>query len=131
MRSGPAIRLAMLEVVITAAPPPARRLGSSRLDGQLESVDRRGAVTEYPAGIVGQHVDPARAGRLGELTGQSAHVIEPGEVRHESLCPGLPGHGLGLAGGSADDQHAVPLRGELPRRGRTDPVGCSGEHHGP
>src|SRR5690625_6031859 len=55
------------------------------LDGQLETVDRRGAVTEDPAGVVGQHIDTSRAGRLGELTGQSAHLVETGEVRHESL----------------------------------------------
>src|SRR5690625_6523144 len=66
------------------------------LRGDLEPTGRGGAVPEDPAGVVGQHVDPGRTGRVAELTGQAAHVVQPREVRHEGLRSRRAGHGCGL-----------------------------------
>lgn len=100
------------------------------LEGDLEAVGSGGAVPEDPAGVVGQHVDPCRAGGLGELTGQSAHLVQPREVRHEGLRPRRSGHSSGLVRGAADDQQAMTLLGQLSRGRRADAVGSPGDHHG-
>lgn len=66
------------------------------LQGLLEAVDRRGAVTEDPAGVVDQDVDGIDL--LVDARGERPHLAQIGEVRCEGGTVQLRPDPAGLLG---------------------------------
>ena len=97
-----------------------------------ELVDRRGVTRD--AGVVEDSVEPAEA-RLPEAERRIDLVRNPdiGDGRDRVAA----GHAHRLCGGPrtprvpVHDDHAGPLSGEAPRRGRADRTTAAGHEHDP